>query len=105
MKPYTKVIVFFVSVILWHFFLGFIDWMLRDKWNGGGLPTPWGELAAVVVNLGPPVIAGLFVLRRCYPLQAIHAIARWLVYFVCSATVSIGAFFAGGLLRFAFGFR
>ena len=105
MKPHTKVIVLFVASSLWFLLLSFIDWMLRDKWRGGGFPSSRGEIAAVMVTLGPPFIAGLFVFRRSYPLHALHAAVRWLLYFVGSATVGVGACFAGGLLRLAFGLR
>ena len=104
-KPYVKIIILFVCGSLWFLLLSFIDWMLRDKWRGGGFPSPWGEIAAVLVTLGPPFIAGLFVFRRSFPLRAIHAAVRWLLYFIGSATVGVGACFAGGLLRFAFGLR
>jgi hypothetical protein len=105
MKRHIKVIVLFVAGSLWFLLLSFLDWMLRDKRWGGGFPSPWGEIAAVMVILGPPIIAGLFVFRRSYPLHAFHAAVRWLLYFVGSATVGVGACFAGGLLRFAFGLR
>jgi hypothetical protein len=105
MKRHIKIIVLFACGSLWFLLLSFVDWMLRDKWQGGGLPSPWGELAAIIVTLGPPVIIGLFVLRRSYPLRDIHSTVRWLLYFIGSATVGIGACFAGGLLRLAFGFR
>ena len=105
MKRHIKVIILFVGGSLWFLLLSFVDWLLRDKWQGGGLPSPWGELAAVTVTLGPPFIAGLFVFRRSYPLHAIHSAVRWLLYFLGSATVGVGACFAGGLLRFAFGLR
>ncbi|MDR3457726.1 MAG: hypothetical protein P4N60_09795 [Verrucomicrobiae bacterium] len=105
MKPHIKVIILFVAGSLWFLLLSFIDWMLRDKWQGGGLPSPWGEIAAVMVTLGPPFIAGLFVFRHSYPLDAIHGAGRWLLYFAGSATVGVGACFTGGLLRYAFGLR
>ena len=105
MKAHIKIIILFVCGSLWFLLLSFLDWMLRDKWQGPDWPSPWGELAAIAVTLGPPVIAGLFVFRGSYPLHAFHAAVRWLLYFVGSATVGVGACFAGGLLRFAFGLR
>jgi hypothetical protein len=105
MKPHIKVIVLFVASSLWFLLLSLVDWMLRDKWRGGGFPSPWGEIAVVTVTLGPPFIAGLYVFRRSYQLHAMHGSVKWLLYFVGSAAVSVGACFTGGLLRFAFGLR
>ena len=105
MKPHVKIIILFVCGSLWFLLLSFLDWVSRDKWHGGGLSSPWAEIAALTLTPGPPFVAGLFLFPRSYPLQAVHAAVRWLLYFVGSATVSIAACFAGGLLRWSFGIQ
>jgi hypothetical protein len=105
MKACIKVIVVLVASGLWILLLQFADQRLLSKWQGGGLPSPWGELAAVGIALGPPFVACLVVLHQCYPLRSLHTAFRWPVYLGVSAVLSIAALFGGNALGMACGLK
>ncbi len=105
MKAYIKVSIVLAASGLWILLLRFADQRLLNKWQGGALPSPWAELVAVSVALGPPFVACVVVLRHGYPLRSLRAALRWPIYLAVSAVLAIVALFGGNAVGMACGLR
>jgi hypothetical protein len=104
MKARLKVVLVFAAGCLWLLLLRFADWKLRDvSWEAIRLSSPWGEIVAVAISLGPPFVASILVLRRSFPLRSLHVALRSLIYSFTAVLFGIGAMLSSHMLASAFG--
>ncbi len=106
MKAGLKVVLVFAAGCLWLLLLRFVDWKLSDvSWEAIRLTSPWGEILAIAISFGPPVVATVLVFRRYFPLRSLHVAFRSLIYSLAAVSFGIGAVLGSHALASTFGWK